>query len=228
MANNKRCIVVLVLLTVAYIIGCEAKKKTEPARESSAGDTVEAIDSLSLDPQQQAPLTVLTESTKTDIAEPLNELSKPQIRRQEQKSAPPVIDKAPAGQKATPSVAPKQTPPQDALVIIGRLEEIPGTFPPNDLYNYVYIMKYRVIEVKQGSLEKKEILVGHYNPRIPRQQIRDKMDQYVDGSLEEFEEGDRHRLTLAEPISNYWDGALEDEYFDDEQTKYYALRVDPL
>ncbi|MBD3242540.1 MAG: hypothetical protein GF331_18265, partial [Chitinivibrionales bacterium] len=31
----------------------------------------------------------------------------------------------------------------DTLKVVARLIEIPGTFPPNDLYNYVYIMKYR-------------------------------------------------------------------------------------
>jgi len=36
---------------------------------------------------------------------------------------------------------------KDTLIIIARLVEIPGKFPPNDLYNYVFIMKYRVVKV---------------------------------------------------------------------------------
>ena len=69
----------------------------------------------------------------------------------------------------------------DTLEITARLIEIPGKFPPNDLYNYVYIMKYRVIKVIKGKYSESEILVGHYNPRIPRKQINDKMDNLVDG-----------------------------------------------
>ena len=41
---------------------------------------------------------------------------------------------------------------KDTLIIIARLVEIPGKFPPNDLYNYVFIMKYRVVKVFSGPL----------------------------------------------------------------------------
>jgi hypothetical protein len=115
----------------------------------------------------------------------------------------------------------------DTVKIIGRVLEIPGTFPANDLYNYVYIMKYRVMKVLGGDLAEKEILIGHYNPLIPRKQIKDKMDKFVDGNVEEFEIGDKHTLTLIRPIALVWGEALEDEYFDiDEAEKYYALIAD--
>jgi hypothetical protein len=114
----------------------------------------------------------------------------------------------------------------DTLVIDARLVEIPGTFAPNDLYNYVYVMKYRVLSVKKGEYEGKEILVGHYNPLIPRQQVDDKMDEYVDGDVEKFEVGGKHTLTLIAPISTVWNDAIEDEYFDSDLTKYYALKAE--
>jgi len=41
----------------------------------------------------------------------------------------------------------------DTLVILARLTEIPGAFPPNDLYNYVYIMKYRVIRCSRALIK---------------------------------------------------------------------------
>ncbi|MBD3321974.1 MAG: hypothetical protein GF350_12830 [Chitinivibrionales bacterium] len=116
----------------------------------------------------------------------------------------------------------------DTLVIKARVVEIPGTFPPNDLYNYVYIMKYRVTDVVKGSYDGKEILVGHYNPLIPRKQIKDKMDKYVDGDVEKFEEGAKHKLVLIKPIDKVWQEALEDEYFDSEEDKYYALKANKL
>jgi len=114
----------------------------------------------------------------------------------------------------------------DTLVITARVLEIPGTFPPNDLYNYVYIMKYRVLKVEKGSFDGKEILVGHYNPLIARKDVDDKMDEYVDGDVEKFEEGARHRLVLIPNITDVWQEALEDEYFDIEDNKYYCLKAD--
>lgn len=115
----------------------------------------------------------------------------------------------------------------DTLKVIARLIEVPGTFPPNDLYNYVYIMKYRIMKVVSGKTEEKEILVGHYNPLIPRKKIDDKMDEYVDGDVEKFAEGDKHTLVLIRPIDQVWGEALEDDYFDvDASEKYYALKAD--
>lgn len=115
----------------------------------------------------------------------------------------------------------------ETLVVKARLLEIPGTFPPNDLYNYVYIMKYRVMKVIKGSIEDKEILVGHYNPLIPRQKIKDKMKIHVSGEVEKFQQGDKHILTLIKPIDLVWQEAIEDEYFDEESDKYYSVTTDP-
>lgn len=113
----------------------------------------------------------------------------------------------------------------DTLVIKARLIEIPGTFPPNDLYNYVYVMKYRVLKVVKGSYHEREILVGQYNPLIPRKKIDDKMAKHVSGDVEEFKEGDKHKLKLITPISKVWNKAIEDEYFNTKLTKYYALKT---
>ncbi len=120
----------------------------------------------------------------------------------------------------------KKTENKDTLIIVARVLEIPGKFPPNDLYNYVYIMKYRVIKVEKGKYAQKEILVGQYNPLIPRKKIKDKMDPFVDGDVEKFEVGDKQRLVLIAPIESVWSDALEDEYFDTDDEKYYALKTD--
>ena len=90
----------------------------------------------------------------------------------------------------------------DTLIIKARLVEIPGKFAPNDLYNYVYVMKYRVLSVEKGVFKGKEILVGHYNPLIPRSMVKDKMDPFVNGDVEKFEEGSTHLLKLVKPIES--------------------------
>ena len=114
----------------------------------------------------------------------------------------------------------------DTLVLIARLVDIPGKFAPNDLYNYVYVMKYRIVKIEQGEYPHREILVGHYNPLIPRARIKDRMDQFVEGDVVRFEEGARHRLVLISPMEKVWNDAVEDEFFDSELDRYFALRAD--
>jgi hypothetical protein len=114
----------------------------------------------------------------------------------------------------------------DTLVVIARLIEIPSKFVPNDLYNYVYIMKYSILKVERGACTSKELLVGQYNPLIPRNKIRDKMRAFAKGNVDKFSVGAKHRLVLIAPISAVWNDAIEDEYFDCENTKYYALQSD--
>ncbi len=116
----------------------------------------------------------------------------------------------------------------DTLIVNARLIEIPGKFPPNDLYNYVYVMKYRVIKVEAGNYEGKEILVGQYNPLIPRKNVKGKMEGLVNGDVEKFSEGAKHRLVLISPIEKVWKDAVEDDYFDSELTKYFAIETNKL
>ena len=52
----------------------------------------------------------------------------------------------------TSAVAPVQAG-GDTLVVIATVDEIPGDFPPNDLYNYVYIMKYKILKVEKGTYD---------------------------------------------------------------------------
>lgn len=114
----------------------------------------------------------------------------------------------------------------DTLMVLARLIEIPGTFPPNDLYNYVFIMKYRVVRVLKGKYGKREILVGHYNPLIPRGLVKDRMRALAAGDVAKFETGARHRLVLIKPIERVWRDAVEDDYPDSDLDKFYALKAD--
>jgi hypothetical protein len=121
----------------------------------------------------------------------------------------------------------KDTPAKtngDTLVVVARIVEIPGKFAPNDLYNYVYIMKYRIVKVEKGEYKEQDILVGQYNPLIPRTQIKDAMKKCVTGNVEKFEVGAKQKLTLIKPIEKVWKDAVEDEYSDSDQDKYFAIR----
>jgi len=135
--------------------------------------------------------------------------------------------KAAATKPADKPATPAKGGAADTLEIIARIIDIPGTFPANDLYNYVYFMKYRIAKVIKGTFAEKEILVGVYNPLIPRNQIKDKMKNFVGGDVQKFELGSKQKLLLIKPISKVWNDALEDGYFDiPVEEKWYALRTD--
>ncbi len=57
---------------------------------------------------------------------------------------------------ATASVA--RSDGDEVLQVTAKLVEIPAKFPPDDLYDYAYVMRY---EVTGGPLDKSSILVAH-------------------------------------------------------------------
>ena len=44
------------------------------------------------------------------------------------------------------------------------------------------------------------------------------------GNVREFKADAKHRLVLV-PLESVWQEALEDEYFDDESIRYFAIEV---
>ncbi len=122
---------------------------------------------------------------------------------------------------------PAQPPVAGELVMTAKLVEIPGAFPANDLYNYAYVMKYKVIKVLKGAYADADILVGHYNPRIARADIKDEQDANVGGNVKSFQVGDIHYLVLS-PIEGAWTGAMEDDFFKEKRGRYWAFWADKL
>ena len=112
----------------------------------------------------------------------------------------------------------------DPITVEARLTEIPGKMPSNDLYSYVYVFKYKVLKVVSGKLDAKEVLVGVYNPLIARGKVKDKMADKSKGNVGEFKAKAKHTLKIV-PLEGNWDGAVEDEYFDDEAPRYLAIEV---
>lgn len=110
--------------------------------------------------------------------------------------------------------------------VTAKLVEIPSKMPPDDLYDYAYVMRY---QVQGGELDKQFILVAHYKPLVPRSKIKDKMKDQVGGKLRAFNQGDVHKLKLAGDLKAIWKGALVDEYAatDHKSVRYWCLQVDP-
>ncbi|MCU0665159.1 MAG: hypothetical protein MUC50_22890 [Myxococcota bacterium] len=112
------------------------------------------------------------------------------------------------------------------LEVVAKLVEIPGSLPPDDLYDYAYVMKYEVVE---GPLAGKTLYVAHYKPTRKRSDIKDKMKGVVTGSLKKFKVGEVHSMRLAPNLKKVWAGPVTDDYFavDRGSPRYFCLRVDP-
>ena len=116
--------------------------------------------------------------------------------------------------------------PPPPLTVTAKLVEIPTKFPPDDLYDYAYVMRYQVMG---GPMDGQSILVAHYKPRQPRAKITDAMKAHVSGKLRSFKTGDVHKLQLSANLKSIWKGALLDEFAatDHKSVRYWALSADP-
>jgi hypothetical protein len=110
--------------------------------------------------------------------------------------------------------------------VTAKLVEIPSKFPPDDLYDYAFVMRY---EVTGGPLDKSSILVAHYKPRQPRSKVDGKMKPFVGGKLRSFNKGDVHKLKLSTDLKKIWKGPLVDEFAatDKKSIRYWCLVADP-
>jgi len=99
--------------------------------------------------------------------------------------------------------------------VTARLIEIPdGAIFQRDLYDYATILKYEVIAVQRGAVEKgATIYVGHYNPWKPRAEAADKRAKSIGGTLKEFRAGQLHRMALEMPMDDHFMGGIVDKYF---------------
>jgi hypothetical protein len=107
--------------------------------------------------------------------------------------------------------------------VTARLSEILGTFPPNDLYDYAYVMKYRVIKVHRGQVEGQDIFVGHFNPLKPRAGAADKFTGKIGGNVDRFRVGDVHRMAMDFPLDQVYIGGVIDKYIKDPGTRYWSI-----
>lgn len=111
--------------------------------------------------------------------------------------------------------------------VTAELVEIPQPFPPNDLYNYAYVLKYRVLKTHRGKVPDGQILVAQYNPLKARERVQDDVSGKVGGHVTAFRAGDVHRMALESPLDQFWMGGIIDAYFNEKGTRYWAIWTNP-
>ncbi len=123
----------------------------------------------------------------------------------------------------------EQVTKRGTIEVTGQLVEIPGEFPPNNLYDYAYVLKYKVLQVHRGKLDSDTILVGHYNPLKPRAKAKDKRVEDVGGTLRAFKAGDTHRMALESSIDDFYMGGIINEYAEKETGPvFWAVWTNPV
>jgi hypothetical protein len=110
-----------------------------------------------------------------------------------------------------------------SLEVTARLEAIGGEFPPNKLYDYAYVMKYRVLKVHRGTCTDEFIYVGHYNPLKPRAEAQDKFSGKLGGNVTTFQVGDVHRMALDGPLDELFMGGIIDKHIKEKGPRYWAF-----
>jgi hypothetical protein len=100
--------------------------------------------------------------------------------------------------------------------VTARLLEVPeGAIFYRELYNYATILKYEVVSVHRGALQKGEVIyVGHRNPWMSRTtKINDKRMGGMGGNLKQFQAKRLHRMALETPMDDHYMGGIVDKYF---------------
>ena len=127
----------------------------------------------------------------------------------------------------------KSTGGEDAQVkslgtveVTARLVEVPeGAVFYRELYNYATILKYEVVSVHRGTLQKGAVIyVGHYNPWKARTEAADKRVTGIGGTVKQFQAKRLHRMALELPMDDHFMGGIVDKYFGKhEGPSYWAV-----
>jgi hypothetical protein len=100
-----------------------------------------------------------------------------------------------------------------SIEVTAQLVEIPGEIRNDPLYDYAHVMKYKLLQIHRGEVNKETMYIGHYNPAKPRDKAADARVRQIGGNVKQFRVGDIHRMALEVPIDNYYMGGIINKYF---------------
>jgi len=114
-----------------------------------------------------------------------------------------------------------------SIEVTAELAEIRGDLIDDPMYDYAHVMKYKVLQVHRGTVDKETIYVGHYNPAEPRGSVADARVQEIGGNVKQFRVGDVHRMALEVPIDDHYMGGIINKYFGEvNDPVYWAIWTD--
>ena len=133
---------------------------------------------------------------------------------------------ASCAKKTEPAVDPNVAT-RGSIEVTAQLEEIRGDLIDDPMYDYAHVMKYKVVQVHRGKVDKDVIYVGHYNPAKPRKSAADARVQEIGGNVKQFRVGDVHRMALEVPIDDHYMGGIINKYFGEvNDPVYWAIWTD--
>jgi hypothetical protein len=123
------------------------------------------------------------------------------------------------------------------IEVTARLVECPARFPDRGAYRYVYVLRYVVLEVHRPDPAGKyplkpgdEIFVGHYQPFLPRDRIKDENwpeDEPLGGRLTRFVAGEAHRMALDYELANLAPAGVLDYCYPPRVNRFFAIWTNP-
>ncbi len=114
-----------------------------------------------------------------------------------------------------------------SIEVTAELTEIRGDLIDDPMYDYAHVMKYKVLQVHRGKVDKDVIYVGHYNPAEPRSSVADARVQEIGGNVKQFRAGDVHRMAMEVPIDDHYMGGIINKYFGEvNDPVYWAIWTD--
>jgi hypothetical protein len=135
----------------------------------------------------------------------------------------PVLLSASCAKKVDTGEDPKVTT-LGSIEVTAQVEEIRGELRNDPLYDYAHVMKYKVLQVHRGEVDKEAMYVGHYNPAKPRDKVADARVQEIGGNVKQFRVGDIHRMALEVPIDDHFMGGIINKYFGEvDDPVYWAI-----
>ena len=129
--------------------------------------------------------------------------------------------------KAETTTADPNVTTRGSIEVTAELAEIRGDLIDDPMYDYAHVMKYKVVQVHRGTVDKETIYVGHYNPAEPRSSVADARVQEIGGNVKQFRVGDVHRMALEVPIDDHYMGGIINKYFGEvDDPIYWAIWTD--
>jgi hypothetical protein len=118
------------------------------------------------------------------------------------------------------------------LEVTARLLGCPDPFPDLGAYRYTYVVEYEIVAVHRQNPAGKYVLhagdhifIGHYQPRLPRNVIRDADwgDAPLGGNLTRIVQGDLHRMALDYQLAQLAPSGALDYCYPPDVKRFFAI-----